>query len=744
MTDKRPDIQSLVREKVSFPLQEKIRRFPAAPVLAAVLSVACPAVFVPGETLIPMLLPVLLTAAGWYILGIRTALFQLALPAFLSLLSLFFHLNFRQTNSLSRLLHSRISTGIEAEIRICDPSLYHDGSNVTSNRRLLCRMTNIRFSPSDSRLPVNAPLIAVFRPETGRLSYGDIFRVAGTLQRPEPPLLPDSFDYGAYLRRRGIHFILQIDKAVKTGTAPSLYRDLILLRNRLLNALTAGLKTQEERNLAAALLFGCRQEVSRESRNAFIRSGTIHILTVSGLHIGMFAGAVFLLFLPLPFRWRMLLTPVVTLGYAFATGMQMPAVRAVLMLFCWSIPRAFMLRGSGLNAVFLAASLLLLWNPFQLQDAGFQYSFLCVFFLIATSAQTSSWLQLAMEKRHWIPDKKQNRWKRKIISGFIGTVSAAAGCLTAWLCSFGLTVYYQGIAAPFAMPANLLILPAVYLTFLLFVSAAFPCLIFPVLGKYFAVLLSLPLGVISTVSRVFGNLCDGRVPQPPVWSVLCGIAAFLLLTAFPGRKTGVIGLTATAGLLFLWCSGIFHPGEPELLLLYGGKQKIPAIVISSPENNFSLAANLADYRNAAAAADYLKQRGHAELDILVSSGCRGEFTRGAQYLPGMMKVGRYLAEKPSHRAKTAASALRKAKEHNVKLEIQPGRHLKWISCGQKIETFSEIGGFSFDIWKNEHKLLIHMIPDENAGVAVRISGSNRVLNLPRERQSTAIRMKLNW
>ena len=735
----RIDRQTILEHPASAAVKKLIVSLPCLLVLSAILSAILPEIWFPGVRLFG-LIPFLLTLGAWFLLGPRKALFLAAVPAAAGLCALNLHWTFRGNDSLNSLIHSRMNTAVEAEIRVCDPSLYADRPQNETYRRILARVTAVRFSPADHWTPADSPVIAVFPPETADPVYGGQYRVKGVLQRPEPPLLEGGFDYGDYLNRRGIHFVLLIGEMEKNGFLPSFTGCLLMLRNRLLNSLTAGMKAPEKA-LAAGMLFGCRQDISRDSRLAFIQSGTVHLLTVSGLHIGMFAGAVFLLLLPLPFRLRMLLTPFLTLLYAMSTGMQMPAVRALLMLFCWCLPRAMLLRCSGLNAVLLACSLLLLWNPYQLRDAGFQYSFLCVISLLATASETSSWLQLTAEKRHWIPEKKQSRFKQRLIRLLIACASAAAGCLTAWLCSFVLTVFYQGLAVPFAMPANLLTLPAVYLIFYIFSIAALPCLLFPGLGKVFACLMTPLLELIGSICRFFAGQADGRVTLPPLWSILCGITALWLLFCFSKRKRAIAGLGILAGLLFFWCSDLFHPLEPELLVLHGGKQKIPALVLSDPENGFSFAANLADYRSAVCAADFLQGRGHAEATLLICSGTGREFTYGAQYLSRRIKVKHYLAKAFSRRAKTAAAASLRAEECGARIHLQPGNRLRWASGAKKIETFSENGVFSFDISRNGHKLHIRLTAVPEGGTKLRLAG--RDLFLPNERMPRAVRIGLN-
>ncbi|MBE6370456.1 MAG: ComEC family competence protein [Lentisphaerae bacterium] len=747
MANKVLDYKKFIQNSLIPSVNKEIRSLRGLTVLAAVLSAVLPTVLSPDLRALSILLPVLLTLLVWRCHGARTAFFLSALPGLASLAGLLFQLNFRQTDPLSALLHSRMTAAVEAEITVSDPSLDNDGGRSEAYRRILCRVTAVRFSPSDSWIRVNAKVIGSFAPEIRGLAYGNRWLVKGILQRPEPPLLPESFDYQDYLNRRGIHFILQVRELSRNGEEISFTRFLIGIRNRLLSALNSGLKNPQEQALAAGMLFGCRGEITGETRNIFVQSGAIHILTVSGLHIGMFAGAVFLLLLSVPFRLRMVLTPLLTLLYALSTGMQMPALRAVVMLFCWCIPRALLLRGSALNSVFLAGSLLLIWNPFQLKDAGFQYSFLCVTTLIASTLQVNSWLQLMVEKQHWLPDAVVGKWRRLLTRRLIGAAACAAGCLNAWLCSFILTAFHQGLAVSFAMVTNLLIIPVVYLIFLIFTAGALPCLLFPPLGKVLALLLELPLAWIGSTCRFFAELSDGRIPVPPLWSVYFGIAALWTLFACPGKKLRVAAICGLSALFFFWCSGIFQDRSGELLLFYGGRQKVPALVFSLPEDDFSIAANVADYRNAAAAADYLRRRGHTGLTVLISSGTSGGFTFGAQYLPVWLKTGHYLAEQPSSRAKTAHQAAHRVERQGGILHWQRGKHLRWSSGGKKIETFAENGRFSFDISKNENKLHILAVPDVNAGTEVRLlipGQPPRKVTLPRERAPGIIRMKLNW
>lgn len=727
------------------PGKEPFRNLPCALVLTGILSAVLPRLWFPELPAISALLPAAVTLLAWRLLNAKAAFFRLALPAFAAACSFQYQLAVRQNDPLIELLNGKTTAGIEAEIQIDDPSLCSDAIGLPEPKRIFCRVTAVRFSPADHWDATAGKVVATFPPGTKGLFYGSRFQVRGILSRPEPPLLPGEFDYGAYLARRNIHYTFRIRSAKPLAARPSLYRTALKQRDRLLRALTRPMPAIADRSLAAALLFGCRQGISRGDKTAFIRSGTIHILTVSGLHIGMFAGAVYLLLLFLPFRARMLLTPLLTLAYAFATGMRMPALRAVIMLFCWCVPRAFLLRGGGLNSVFLACSILLWCNPFQIQDAGFQYSFLGVFSLVLTAPEAAQWLKLIYERRQWIPDRRQSRFGQFFLRLGIRTASLLGGCLTAWLGAFALTLYYQGIVVTAAPLTNLLVIPAASLVFLVFTVAALPCLLFPALGGFFAGLLALPLAVIRPVcsSGAGANL----IPVPPLWSVFCALALLFLLFRFSGKKIGIAALCGLLGLLFFWCLGRSGHGEPELLFLYGGRQRIPAIVVSVPREDFSCVLNAADFRTAATAAGYLKRRGHPDLTVLAAGGSARDFTGGAKYLFTFLPVRYYLTAAPPGRGKYAREALRAAARTDTRIIPPSGNRITWNSGALKITTFTAKNRFDFDISQNAFTLHFRIFPDATAGAEVFLTDNSARHSwkfvLPRQRERGFRQFALN-
>jgi predicted membrane metal-binding protein len=173
------------------------------------------------------------------------------------------------------------------------------------------------------RLPRNAPL----------LNYGDIISLKGSFRRSGNHFLlqenivpgdnskpieakdvqrlanPGSKHFADYLKSRNILRIFYCKEflGVKSQAA-GLYRPVLGLRNFLLQNVTDGIKNEKHRDLLATLLFGCRQGLDYADKVNYVKSGTIHIFTVSGLHVGILALILFWIFRWVPFRRRHFLT----------------------------------------------------------------------------------------------------------------------------------------------------------------------------------------------------------------------------------------------------------------------------------------------------------------------------------------------------------------------------------------------------------------------------------------------------
>ncbi|MEK6234639.1 MAG: ComEC/Rec2 family competence protein, partial [Planctomycetales bacterium] len=161
--------------------------------------------------------------------------------------------------------------------------------------------------------------------------------------------------------------------------------------------------------LAAALLLGSREQVDQDTIDAFVTTGTMHLLAISGLHVGVLAGFLFLGlragFLPRPLA--LVAVAVLVLVYAMLVDARPPVIRATALVWIVCLAMLLRRRARSFNTLAAAALVILVWNPSDLFRAGAQLSFLAVAAMIAfvpswNAARTTDALQqLIEESRPW-------------------------------------------------------------------------------------------------------------------------------------------------------------------------------------------------------------------------------------------------------------------------------------------------------------------------------------------------------
>ena len=213
--------------------------------------------------------------------------------------------------------------------------------------------------------------------------YGQRLRIRAKLRPPANFRNPGNMDYVGWLRGQGVA-ALGSAKSTNVNVLPGVggsrvervrwrvRRSVLQRMEQLWPAPYAG--------LFQAMVLGERGLVGREQRLEFQRSGTFHLLVVSGMNVAIFA--VFLLWLMrwlrLPVEYAILATIVLTCGYAWLTELGAPILRSVLMIVAYQIAALLNRDRAPLNAVSVAALALLVGNPETLFDPSFQLTFLAV------------------------------------------------------------------------------------------------------------------------------------------------------------------------------------------------------------------------------------------------------------------------------------------------------------------------------------------------------------------------------
>lgn len=218
---------------------------------------------------------------------------------------------------------------------------------------------------------------------------GDRFRAFGMLSAPSPPTNPGGFDRAAHARADRCLCRLHLDHpecltAMECESACLPRRAIARFQTACRSQLAATI-APERLPLAEALLLGRREELDAPLREAFLTTGTIHLLCVSGLHVGLLAAAVGALLMRLPGvrrHYRLILAAAVA-AYVLLVGVQPPVIRAAIMLWVAMAAGAVGRRPLSANTWAAAGLIVLALNPADLFRTGPQLSFLCAACLAA-------------------------------------------------------------------------------------------------------------------------------------------------------------------------------------------------------------------------------------------------------------------------------------------------------------------------------------------------------------------------
>lgn len=435
-----------------------------------------------------------------------------------------------------------------------------------------------------------------------KAGYGDLIRAEGYFERIPERHQRGTFDFPAYAAARGTFLLFHAEQAEILERGDGILRRLYDSRSRFLKKLTAGM-SGTARKMAPALLFGIRQSIAGEVKDSFLHSGTLHILSVSGFHIGLFFLAVMMFLRGVPYRIRWFSAPFPVLIYALSTGMQAPAFRAFLMLAFWCLSHVFLRRERALNALAGAAAVILLLNPLQLFDMGFQYSFLTVFFLLISGEFLQGTVSAMVVREQFLPDRKKFSLRRLTakLAGVIG-VSVAA-----WLCSMEISLCSQSLFCPWAVPAYLLMLPLTWYCFILFLPAVLLQWI-PGATEFAGILIRPALKLCADSAENFAEAGSLYVSPPPLW--LAGIFLIALGGIFLFRRRSAVLISAVV----MFCAGMFSlfpfsAPEPELAVFRGSGSSVPSIVFCDPVSRSAVILNVSGSGTARLVSDHLRTCG---------------------------------------------------------------------------------------------------------------------------------------
>lgn len=319
--------------------------------------------------------------------------------------------------------------------------------------------------------------------------YGDEVKISGKLEIPENFITDQgkNFDYINYLRKDGIQYLMKYPniEILSRGGGNKIKSGLFAIKNKFLEKIDFAVR-EPESLLLGGLVLGERSAFSAELREDFIRTGTIHIVALSGYNITIVAEWFMKLFSSLPQNFGISMGILAVFLFILMTGGSSTAVRAGVMATLALIARATGRNYDVGRGLILAGVIMIIFNPFVLvYDVSFQLSFIATVAVIFLSPRIEKYFT-------WVTKR-------------FGLRDIVSVTFAAYVFVLPFILYKMGNLSLVALPANILVLPLIPITMIFGFITGLAGIIWSALSLPFGFmsyfLLHYELGVISILSK---------------------------------------------------------------------------------------------------------------------------------------------------------------------------------------------------------------------------------------------------
>ncbi|SCW54160.1 ComEC/Rec2 family competence protein [Mucilaginibacter sp. NFR10] len=281
-------------------------------------------------------------------------------------------------------------------------------------------------------LPATGTLMITIKDSAAvHLAYGDELLVPGKYTAIDPPFNPAEFNYKKYLAHQNIYYQEFLYpgqyRLVQSHAGNMFIANALALRRQMVEKLKKQMHDPNAIAVASTLILGYKADLSEDVLQAYSKTGTIHVLSVSGAHVAIiWALLAFMLNFLNRFRHGRVIKAIIIIPiiwyYAMLTGFSPAVCRAAVMISTVIIGKTYNRYINNLNILAISAFILLLYNPLLITDVGFQLSYLAVAGLVVLQPVVYAWFIF------------NNKWIDKLWA--LCSVSIAAQVITFPLSAF--------------------------------------------------------------------------------------------------------------------------------------------------------------------------------------------------------------------------------------------------------------------------------------------------------------------
>lgn len=461
------------------------------------------------------------------------------------------------SESLARILGNRTLL-VEARGRvISDPA-----PSGTTRERFTMQIASLERG--GRIMKISAPAVVVMpSPAPAR---GDEIRITGSLQTIPPPRNPGEFDAKAWMARNGISCRIDVASARDAAiTRPAPRLSLVGLasqyRQWMEETLRIGIADAPVVcDFLAGMVLGVTREIPDSLQREFRNTGTFHLFSVSGLHVGMIGLILWqaLKTARVGRRWAVAVIIPTLFFYALITGWKPSSLRAAVMAAIFLIGLTSSRCPVPLNSLCAAAFLILVERTNEIFNPGFQLSFLVVAAILLLAGPMHDFIRKHCHPDPFVPRPLWSGWQKGAAATVEGVGGLTAVSLAAWAGSLPLTIWYFHIISFSALPTNLLIVPLAFVIMTTAVLALLGGLLWSPLAAIFNnanwAFSNLLLGIVHFMAGLPGSYVSVAPPAP----------APVVVTVFDFGAGGGAGIEAGGRIWLLDCGSQWQAGSVVL------------------------------------------------------------------------------------------------------------------------------------------------------------------------------------
>jgi competence protein ComEC len=482
------------------------------------------------------------------------------------LLDAFGYFSYEKQSYLYKLIDNNATVSVEGRI-LSVPQLVKNG------KRFVMKTSTVNGSAVSEKIIVNSP-------PGYSASYGDIINVEGKLKKPFSSAFPLLFDYQKYLARSEIYVVLDISSFEYIDSKPHIVKKFALaFRQDIIKKFDDYFKRPYS-DVLKSLIIGDKSTLSRNIKNSFSDSGIMHILVVSGLHVGFISIIVlFILKLTgLSLKKVSLLSIPFIFFYCFATGANPPALRSAIMFSCIIFSLSLDREPLIYNSLALSALIILIFQPQQLFTASFQMSYGATIGIVCFYGNVLGLFRNV---------------KGKILRFFCGVLSVT---ISAQLILIPVCMYYFGKISIISFVTNIIVTPLTGIILYLGITFYILTFIFQYAAALCSFILSLLLKFVLSVTIFLGNIKFAAVliPKPSATQLLLFFLFLFCIRYFKNKKRFIFsGIILTSSFLYFIFPAV-HEKNKVFFNIYKGNN-ITALQIKNNSANAFLLYNKSKY-----------------------------------------------------------------------------------------------------------------------------------------------------